>query len=432
MKFLSFLWLLGVVILVGQNSVFAQEFSSTDFKSLDPVIVPAEYSTSAGFKLWSTISEMSIGTSTSLSFGVNSGSLYFPFVSSPALSATAGSGQVSLSWTASDGYLGWTPSSYQVGQATVSGGPYTYSSMGNVLSNTVTGLTGGTTYYFVVVVEDAFGNDVATSSEVSATPTAASTSGGGGGGSSGSSSGSGGVNFSGRAYPLSKVTILKDGQIVLSTIAGPDSNFNVTVGNLNTGNYNFSVYGEDSKGVRSSPFSFPIYITGGVTTNITGIFIAPTISVDKAQVKKGDNIAIFGQSVSGGEVVININSENELFIKRPTDKNGVYFLNFDTSVLEIGDHQTRSKASINEETSYFSNTVAFKVGTQNMPIEVKCVPKGDLNKDCRVNLVDFSIAAFWYLKPTEGNFLTTESKELNGDGKVNLVDFSIMAYYWTG
>jgi len=58
--------------------------------------------------------------------------------------------------------------------------------------------------------------------------------------------------------------------------------------------------------------------------------------------------------------------------------------------------------------------------------------KADLNGDNKVNLVDFSIAAFWYKRTLSADFVTIEKSKLNGDGKVTLVDFSIMAYYWTG
>jgi len=54
--------------------------------------------------------------------------------------------------------------------------------------------------------------------------------------------------------------------------------------------------------------------------------------------------------------------------------------------------------------------------------------KGDLNSDGKVNLVDFSIAAYWYGRV----FLpAAKASDLNSDGKVDLADFSIMAYYWS-
>lgn len=413
-------------ILLSTGLLYADEYTGVNFKVLDPVINPGHYSTSGSFGLFSTLSEIAIGTSTSLNFGINSGSLYFPFASTPVVNATAGDAQVSLSWTASNGFLGWNPASYSVGQATVSGGPYTFTNVGLTLSSIRTSLTNGTNYYFIVVAKDASDYPVATSSQVSATPAASGGGGGGGGGGSGNTGT--GVQFLGRAYPLSKVTILKDGQVAVTTIAGPDSNFDVLLNNLNTGDYTFSVYGEDNNRNKSSHFTFPIFITSNVITKVSGIFIAPTIAVDKSEVRKGDPIAIFGQSTPSASIVINVNSETPHFVTSPSDSNGIYLYNFDTSVLEIGSHNTNSKAVKGAEISQISNVVNFKVGTVNVPVaEKKCDLRADMNGDCRVNLVDFSILAFWYKKPNPPS-----QKDLNNDNMINLVDFSIMAYYWTG
>lgn len=257
--------------------------------------------------------------------------------------------------------------------------------------------------------------------------------GGGGGGGSGPSIPDTNVVFSGRAYPLSKVSILKDGQLAVTTIAGPDSNFTATLSGLSRGSYNFSVYGESNTGVRSTPFTFPIFITSGVTTKIGGIFIAPAISVGKSEVKRGDPISIFGQSAPLAEITISVNSPQEFFIKRPADANGIYFLNFDTSVLDMGDHHTKSRATIGNDVSPFGAAVGFLVGTKNVLAATNgCPTKGDLNGDCKVSLIDFSIAAFWYRKPLSTSFAILEAQHLNGDGQVTLVDFSIMAFNWTG
>ena len=234
--------------------------------------------------------------------------------------------------------------------------------------------------------------------------------------------------FSGPAYPLSKVNILKDGQLALSTIACPDSNFTATLSNLSSGNYTFSVYGEDKNGLRSSPFAFQVFITSGVTTNVGGIFITPTIAVDKSEVKRGDNITIFGQSSPLSQIIISVNSNREFFDSTTADANGIYLHNFDTSVLKLGQHSTKSKASKNGEISSFSNNVGFIVGTKNvLASPTEGVLKGDLNGDERVNLIDFSIFAYWYKRSSP-----PASIDLNGDGRVDLIDFSVMAYYWTG
>ena len=98
-------------------------------------------------------------------------------------------------------------------------------------------------------------------------------------------------------------------------------------------------------------------------------------------------------------------------------------------MLEIGQHQTKSKSALSGEITAFGKTVGFVVGNKNVLAELTKVTatKGDTNGDNRVNLVDFSVAAYWYkrLNPPA-------SADLNSDGKVNLVDFSIMAFNWTG
>jgi hypothetical protein len=288
-------------------------------------------------------------------------------------------------------------------------------------------------------VHDPSGIVIATSSEVSATP-AAPGSGGGNNGGGGGGGGSGGViissitgvNFSGRAYPRSTITLLQDAQVKASTVADANAMFQISLTDVTGGNYIYSVYSEDSAGNRSSLLSFPVSVTTGVTTNITGIFISPTIDVDKSQVKKGDNIAIFGQSSPKSTITITVNSSVELFLQATSDTIGAYLYNLDTTPLDIGSHLTKSKAAVAGEISDFGSTVGFAVGNQTI-LKTKgsrCSTLiGDLNCDGRVNLVDFSIMAYWYQRTLSGNGVKAD---LNHDGKVNLTDFSILAAHWTG
>ena len=238
----------------------------------------------------------------------------------------------------------------------------------------------------------------------------------------------------GKAYPKSTVVILKGGQIIAKTVASPLANFQVSITGLSSGNYNFMVYSEDLNSLRSTLLSFPVMVSKGTLTKIEDIFIAPTISLDKTEVRKGDVITIFGQSVPNAEVMLEVNSPQQFFRKVDADGNGVYVYNFDSSVLEIGSHSTQSKSATNTEISAVSSKELFQVGTKNVfRVEsLTCSKKADFNADCRVNLVDFSIAAFWYLRTLTPAFVLREAAHLNGDGKVNLVDFSIMAFYWTG
>ncbi|HME34326.1 MAG TPA: glycoside hydrolase family 44 protein [Candidatus Sulfotelmatobacter sp.] len=86
------------------------------------------------------------------------------------LTATAGNAQVSLTWNASTG-----ATSYNVGRATTSGGPYTTISPPTTTNYTDTTVTNGTTYYYVVAAVNSAGTS-ANSSQVSAKPTGSSTS----------------------------------------------------------------------------------------------------------------------------------------------------------------------------------------------------------------------------------------------------------------
>ena len=263
-----------------------------------------------------------------------------------------------------------------------------------------------------------------------------------GGGGGGGASGGGAINrtivqtgatFSGRAYPLSSVRLLKDGQLIAATIAGPDASFLITALGINAGSHTFVIVGVDGNGLVSQSQSFSITVGSGVTTLISGIFLAPTLAVDKSTVKQGDNLAIFGQTIPESTVTIGIASNHETFRTTLTDDDGVFLYNLDTVFLAKGGHETRAKSAKDGTISEFGRTVAFNVGDINIFRESqKCVARGDMNNDCRVSLVDFSIAAFWYEKRLNDTMRVLESAQLNGDGVINLIDLSIMAFYWTG
>lgn len=242
------------------------------------------------------------------------------------------------------------------------------------------------------------------------------------------------VIFKGKAYPSSYVTLLKDGQVAATTKAGSDANFEISLSGLSAGTYTFGIWAEDVKGNRSLTHTFTISVTAGATTVVSGIFIPPTISIDKIEVKRGDFLNILGYSAPRADITVFINSEEEIIKKTKAENEGGWLYKFDTLETDYGNHSTRARASKDGDISTFSQALAFKVGTKTVLAEPpqKCPAKADLNNDCKVNLVDFSIAAYWYKRPISDAFKIVEKEKLNGDGKINLVDFSIMAYYWTG
>ncbi len=270
---------------------------------------------------------------------------------------------------------------------------------------------------------------VGTGTGTTGTGTTGTTTGGGGGGGGGGGAPTS-VTFSGRAYPLSRVILLKDGQEVINTIAGPDARFSITISNLNTGTFTFSILAEDGQGRRSTLFTIPVSVSYGVSSTISGIFLSPTIDIDKQTVRRGDAITIFGETAPASTVTIAVHSTSPVIAQTQSDGSGAYFYTLNTAPLENGRHNAQSKAEIvstNETTSYGS-ILTFDVGDTTTIKNGACpLLRGDFNGDCRVNLVDFSIMSYWYKRT--GN---PTRVDLSGDGKVTLTDFSILAYYWTG
>ncbi len=236
------------------------------------------------------------------------------------------------------------------------------------------------------------------------------------------------VTLAGRAYPSSRVIALKDGQLAATTIAGADAKFSISLGGLAVGSHTFSIYSEDQEGKKSSLLNFPLVFTPGAAISVSGIFVSPTIGLDKSEVKRGDVLTIFGQSSPNSQVTIAIASEGSLSEQVQADSSGLYSYSFDTSVLEEGDHLAKARASQQGEVTPFSQSLGFVVGDKTIQKkEDKAATPGDINGDGQVNLIDFSILAYWYNKPTPET-----RADLNHDGRVNLVDFSILASYWTG
>lgn len=145
----------------------ASDLTSTNFIIRDPVVgTGGGYGTSASFSLISAGNMLLSGIGTSASFIGHNGFLYYPFVTDVTLTATPNGADADLSWpaaTSAEG-LGWTVSGYKTGIASVSGGPYTYTSVGNVTSYSYEDLPPGN-YCFVLQTLDDLSYVIATSDE---------------------------------------------------------------------------------------------------------------------------------------------------------------------------------------------------------------------------------------------------------------------------
>lgn len=245
------------------------------------------------------------------------------------------------------------------------------------------------------------------------------------------------VVFNGKAQPNGLVFLLKDGQILTTIKADENAKFSITLGGLSAGNYVFSLYGQDSGGNLSGLSTFLVNVAQGVTTQVSGIYVPPTLSSNKTSYAAGEIISVFGQSAPNSTVVVSISSAAaavEIVGTVTTDDKGKYFYNFNTATLEKGAYLIKARASIDSHATSDARAVSITVGAATAKDEQGKLRsmRADLNYDLHVNLIDFSIAAYWYHNPLNDAMKLVEKDKLNGDGVINLQDFSIMAYYWTG
>jgi hypothetical protein len=342
---------------------------------------------------------------------------------------------VALSWTDNSNN---TEDGFNVERKTGVGGTYA------VIGTTATGVatfvdnsaTANITYFYRVraftgSVYSSYSNEASVTTPSPATPPSnpVQVSGGGGGAYVPLASTNNNVTITGWAYPMSAVTILQNGVQVLQTIAGPDGVFSGSVSDFPDGSYNFYLYTTDAAGRRSTPFTFPVTITTGATTKISNVFLAPTVAVDKKVVKQGDSIIISGQSLPNARIKIQVDSAVPIFVNTTSTASGTYAYYLNSGQLEIGSHIAKVEATAEGLISNYSIAQAFTVGKENIPASgpAECPTHGDLNDDCKVNLIDFSILAYWFGRPTAPAMYL-----LDKTSTVDLRDFSILAYYWTG
>lgn len=230
------------------------------------------------------------------------------------------------------------------------------------------------------------------------------------------------VILQGKAYPQAKITVLTDGKVSTVITGDSQANFKVELTTLTAGTYTFGLWAEDKSGRKSITFSFTTNVTSGMTTTVSGIFIPPTIELEKVNLSRGEILNILGQTAPESEITISVESQ-EIIKKSASDEEGDWDYSFDTAIIDEGSHTTRAKAESPEGLlSSFSKVLGFYIGKYGA---TEICSKADFNKDGKTNLVDFSIMLFWWGK-------YNPCVDQNQNETVNLPDFSILMYWWTG
>jgi hypothetical protein len=172
----------------------------------------------------------------------------------------------------------------------------------------------------------------------------------------------GSVVFSGTAYPLSVVRILKDGQIAATTAADANGHFETTLSDIAVGSYTFSIYAFDNNGERSKTLTYQTDIVKDEIEEISEIIIPPTISLDDENVVQGEKINISGKSAPLSLVTIFVESASGSFSRSVTSNSeGFYSYELDTGSLNADTYSVRSTTTVGGSVSAFSEEVYFEV-----------------------------------------------------------------------
>ncbi|MBY0538352.1 hypothetical protein K2P47_03055 [Patescibacteria group bacterium] len=271
------------------------------------------------------------------------------------------------------------------------------------------------------------------------------TGGGGGGGSGGGSGGGGGggfestdgpyrsgdgqVTITGFTAPRSAVAFLVDGKIAKTATAGGNGEYTVVLDLIARGAYTFGVYSTDAARVKTSTFSTSFTVTGARASNLSNIMIPPSILVSPDPATPGSPITISGYTLPNATVTLENEKDGSAASRKvftgTSNASGAYSISVDSNGFTNGTYKVRAKAvQASGLQTNFSNYTLYGVGeAANRALNT------DLNRDGKVNLVDFSILLFWW--GTAGGD-SNPPADINSDTRVNLTDFSILLFNWTG
>lgn len=229
------------------------------------------------------------------------------------------------------------------------------------------------------------------------------------------------VVLRGKAYPNAAVKILLDGKEIGTASADANADFLFSSTEVTPGTATFGFLATDQEGNTSITSSIVFEVLQGAVTTVANIFIPPTIVLSAKQLEPGALLTITGRTVPSAKVSTQVSGAGGSSYVADADAAGKWALQIDTTPLAKGSHTAKSFFQLTDSVkSGFGKSVSFTLG-----VIAGGDKSPDLNKDGKVNLVDFSIFLLSW-----GS--SDDAPDFNSDSAVNLADFSIMLFAWTG
>ncbi len=235
------------------------------------------------------------------------------------------------------------------------------------------------------------------------------------------------ISFKGLAYPSSLVIIKQSGELLSAISTTTRAKFSVSE-EVDPGFYTFRVHGLDARGIHGKAVKFITLISDGTATTLSGIFLPPTIVLNKKTISKAKRIKIYGTSSLNKRIIIKVRPGPQTF-RTKTHRRGRWHKYIPGSALALGRHSVKVRArKTNGTRSPCSKKKWFKVTRPQTLSTCELAAEGDINCDSFVDLLDLSLMQlYWEQTVAAGN-----RADINGDGQVNILDFSLLMYYWTG
>jgi hypothetical protein len=144
-------------------------------------------------------------------------------------------------------------------------------------------------------------------------------------------------------------------------------------------------------------------------------------------VNPNSSLLIQGSSTPGASVVLSF-LPNKLEYSTTVGLDGIWRFSKSGANFGLGEYYVKARTILPpaQDKSEWSQLIPFTIGFAKPGSQCENGP--DVNGDGKIDLVDFSILAYWW----DQSVSTGSTYDLNCDDRVTLADFSILAFGWTG